>query len=116
LVLEVPFFLLFVVFTIYIARRQNKILREMLAMDVARGLISKDQMEAATSIWKGLSWLTSGLKQGKFKARWRFLRAVGKLGLSYWHIQRAMAAQSYTGSIQQNPILRNEIIKLQSQI
>ncbi len=35
----------------------------------------------------------------------------GKLGLTYWHIQRATAAQGQTGSFQQNPILREEVLK-----
>ena len=38
--LEIPFFLIFVGFTIYVMYRQNKILKEMLAIDVARGLNS----------------------------------------------------------------------------
>jgi RsiW-degrading membrane proteinase PrsW (M82 family) len=39
IVLEVPFFLIFVGFALYIMRRQQKILNEMLALDIARGLI-----------------------------------------------------------------------------
>lgn len=116
LILEIPFFIAFVGFCIYVARRQNRILKEMLAIDVARGLITQEQMKTVTSIWKGLRWLFAGVGNGKLKARWRFLRAVGKLGLSYWHIQRATAAQGYTDSFQQNPILREEVLKLQGQI
>jgi hypothetical protein len=36
---------------------------------------------------------------------------MGKLGLSYWHIQRATKAQGNTASFQQNPILRDEVLK-----
>jgi predicted TIM-barrel fold metal-dependent hydrolase len=43
-------------------------------------------------------------------------RAIGKLGLSYWHIQRATAAQGQTGSFQQNPILREEVLKWRDQV
>jgi len=40
-ILEVPFFLIFVGFAFYTMYRQNKILKEMLAIDVARNLIAK---------------------------------------------------------------------------
>jgi hypothetical protein len=82
----------------------------MLALDVARGLIPDDHERIATSVFRSLSWLVGGLFSGKFFARSRYLRSLGKLGLSYWHIQRATAAQGQTGSFQQNPILREEIL------
>ena len=110
LVLEVPFFLIFVGFAGYIMYRQNKILKEMLAIDVARGLITPEHLKIATSPFKSLFWLLGSAFTEKYRARRRFLRAVGKLGLSYWHIQRATAAQGHTGSFQQNPILREEVL------
>lgn len=116
LVLEIPFFLIFVGFSLYIMRRQNKILRDMLAMDVARGLIPSDHAQTATSAFKSSGWLLSGLFNGKFRARNRYMRAIGKLGLSYWHIQRATAAKGHTGSFQQNPILRDEVLKWRDQV
>ncbi|HSU25427.1 MAG TPA: PrsW family intramembrane metalloprotease, partial [Pyrinomonadaceae bacterium] len=108
-ILEVPFFLIFVGFAFWIMHRQNKILKEMLAIDVARGLIPKEHEEKATSAFKSSGWLLGGIFNGRFRARSRYLRAMGKLGLSYWHIQRATAAQGQTGSFQQNPILREEV-------
>ena len=115
-VLQVPLFLVFVSFAFYTMRRQNKILTEMLALDIARGLIPQEHGEKATSAFKGTAWLLGGLFSGKFRARSRYLRAVGKLGLSYWHIQRATAAQGQTGSFQQNPILREEVLKWRDQV
>lgn len=115
-VLQVPLFLIFVIFAFYTMRRQNKILKEMLAIDIARGLIPKEHGETAVSAFKGSAWLIGGLFSGKFKARSRYLRALGKLGLSYWHIQRATAAQGQTGSFQQNPLLREEILKWRDQV
>ncbi len=115
-VLELPFFLIFVGFAFYIMRRQNKILKEMLAIDIATGLITPELGATTTSAFKSSGWLISGLFAGKFKARSRYLRAVGKLGLSYWHIQRATAAQGQTGSFQQNPILREEVLKWRDQV
>jgi RsiW-degrading membrane proteinase PrsW (M82 family) len=109
--LEIPFFALFVGFAFYIMHRQNKILKEMLAIDVARGLIPPEHLQKATSAFKSTGWLLSGLFSGNFRARSAYLRAIGKLGLSYWHIQRATAAQGQTASFQQNPILRAEVLK-----
>ena len=82
----------------------------MLALDVARGLIPAEHEQKATSIFRSLGWLGGGIVSGKFFARTRYLRSLGKLGLSYWHIQRATAAQGQTGSFQQNPLIREEIL------
>jgi RsiW-degrading membrane proteinase PrsW (M82 family) len=114
--LEVPLFFFFVIFALIIMRRQNRILREMLALDVARGLIPSEHERKATSVFRSLGWLAGGLFSGKFFARSRYLRSLGKLGLSYWHIQRATAAQGQTGSFQQNPILREEILNWRDKV
>jgi hypothetical protein len=74
-------------------------------------LISEENGKIATSAFRSSGWLISGLFSGKFRPRSKYLRSVGKLGLSYWHIQRATAAQGHTGSFQQNPILRAEVLK-----
>ena len=116
LVIEIPFFLIFVGFAFYVMYRQNKILKDMLAIDIARGLIPKEHGETAVSAFKSSAWLIGGLFNGKFRARSRYLRALGKLGLSYWHIQRATAAQGQTGSFQQNPVLREEVLKWRDQV
>ncbi len=109
---EVPFFLLFIGFLIYVARRENKILKEMLAAEVARGLITPEQLAIVTSIVRRTLWPL----QGNFNARSAFLRNVSKLGLSYWHVQRAMAAQSETRSLPQIPRLQAEIMRLREQV
>ncbi len=111
-----PFFIIFIVVCIFIMRRQNKILREMLAIDVAQGLISDVQFKTATSAFKSTGWLLGGITSGRFFARWKFLRSVGKLGLSYWHIQRATAAQGHTGSFKTNPILREQVLQLRDKV
>ncbi len=116
LFLQFPFFLAFVGFSFYVMYRQNKILNEMLAIDVAQGLIAAENQKIATSAIRSTGWLLSGIFSGKFGARSRYLRAVGKLGLSYWHIQRANAAQGQTASYQQNPILREEVLKWRDKV
>lgn len=115
-IIQIPFFLIFVGFSFYVMYRQNKILKEMLAIDVARGLIPQEDFEKATSAFKSTGWLLGSLFSGKYMARKKYLRSIGKLGLSYWHIQRATAAQGHTASFQQNPILRNEVLKWREQI
>jgi RsiW-degrading membrane proteinase PrsW (M82 family) len=114
--IEVPFFLVFVGFAAYVMHRQNKILKEMLAIDVARQLIPEEHLRKATSAFGSTFWLLEGVFNGKFGARSKYLRAVGKLGLSYWHIQRATAAHGQTGSFQQNPILREEVLKWRDKV
>jgi hypothetical protein len=97
-------------------RRQRKILNEMLAIDIARGLIPEDHARIATSAFRSSKWLVSGLFSGKYLARSRYIRSIGKLGLSYWHIQRATAAQGQTASFQQNPILREAVLKWRDKV
>jgi RsiW-degrading membrane proteinase PrsW (M82 family)/pSer/pThr/pTyr-binding forkhead associated (FHA) protein len=116
LFLEIPFFLIFVGFSFYVMYRQNKILKEMLAIDVARGMIPAEHLQRATSAFSSTGWLISGLFSGNFRARSAYLRSIGKLGLSYWHIQRATAAQGHTASFQQNPILREEVLRWRDQV
>jgi RsiW-degrading membrane proteinase PrsW (M82 family) len=115
-VLQVPLFLILVAFALYIMRRQNKILKEMLAIDIARGLIPEEHARKARSAFRSSGWILGGLFSGKFRARSAYVRSIGKLGLSYWHIQRATAAQGQTGSFQQNPILREEVLKWRDQV
>lgn len=115
-ILQIPLFCMIVAFALFIMRRQNRILKEMLALDIARGLISSELAETVTSAFKSSRWLMTGIFAGKYKARSRYLRAVGKLGLSYWHIQRATLAHGHTGSFQQNPILRDEVLKWRDQV
>jgi RsiW-degrading membrane proteinase PrsW (M82 family) len=116
LLLEVPLFFIFIAFCFYIMRRQRKILTDMLAIDVARGLIPEEHLKTATSAIKSSTWLLGGMFSGKYFARSRYMRAVGKLGLSYWHIQRATAAQGQTGSFQQNPLLRDEVLRWRDKV
>jgi RsiW-degrading membrane proteinase PrsW (M82 family)/pSer/pThr/pTyr-binding forkhead associated (FHA) protein len=115
-VLEVPLFIGFTIFTFSIMRRQNKILKEMLAIDVARGTIPQEHFNKATSIYHSIAWIIAGIGSGKFSARNKYIRTLGKLGLSYWHIQRATAAQGQTASFQQNPILREEVLKWREKV
>ncbi|CAN5337660.1 hypothetical protein BH10ACI1_BH10ACI1_21230 [soil metagenome] len=116
ILLQFPFFVIFTVFAITVMFRQNRIIKEMLAIDVAQGLISDQHQRIATSAFRSTGWLIESVFSGRFGARSKYLRAVGKLGLSYWHIQRANAAKGQTGSYQQNPILRAEVLKWRDKV
>jgi hypothetical protein len=88
----------------------------MLAIDVARNLITQDHLNIATSAFRSSLWILASVFKGKFRARNNYLRAIGKLGLTYWHIQRATAAQAHTASFQQNPLLREEVLKWRDKV
>jgi RsiW-degrading membrane proteinase PrsW (M82 family) len=111
LIIEIPIFCILAIFAGWIMWRQNRVLKEMLAIDVARGLIPQEDFEKATSAFRSSWWKLTSMFGGKYRATSRYIQAIGKLGLSYWHIQRATAAQGDTASFQQNPILRAELIK-----
>lgn len=111
-VLEIPVFLIFIAFSLFIMRRQSRTLREMLAIDVARGVIPQKDLDIATSMFKSIFWPLGGITRGKFFNRRRYLQAIGSLGLSYWHIQRATKAEGHTASFQTNPFLRAEVERL----
>ncbi|MBK8811426.1 MAG: PrsW family intramembrane metalloprotease [Acidobacteria bacterium] len=114
--LQIPLFVIFIAFTVYVLVRQNRILKEMLAIDVARGLFPEEHAKTATSIFGSIFWRLGGIGSGKFGARTKYLRTLGKLGLSYWHIQRATEAHGQTASFQQNPILRNEVLRWREKV
>ncbi len=109
---EVPFFLLFIGFLFFVAQREGKILKEMLSVEVARGLITAEHLAIVASALRRTLWPL----QGNFNARSAFLRNVSKLGLAYWHVQRAVAAQSETRSLPQIPRLQAEIMRLREQV
>ncbi|MBC7798543.1 MAG: PrsW family intramembrane metalloprotease [Pyrinomonadaceae bacterium] len=116
IILEIPFFLIFLGFAVYLMRRENKILNQTLAVEVAKGVISEEQKNIATSAFRSLNWMFSGLSNGKFNARRQFLRATAKTGLAWWHIQLATAAKGETRSFQQIPILEKEILRWREQV
>jgi protease PrsW len=115
-ILGIPFFLIFVGFAVYVMRRENKILKQTLTVEVAKGLITQEQMETATSAVRSLGWMAAGAGSGKLRARYKFMRAVARLGLAWWHIQRAQAAQGETRSLGNLHRFESEVRKWQPQI
>jgi RsiW-degrading membrane proteinase PrsW (M82 family) len=116
-VLQLPLFLCFVGVIIYLVRREGRILRETLASEVQRGLITQPQLDTVVSIFRRSGWVWSALGNApQMNARRQFLRAVAKLGLCYWHVERANAAQSQTMSFSLIPQLQAEVFRLREQI
>lgn len=117
LVLELPLFIGLVCVIIAMVRREGRILRQMLAIEVERGLISPEQLVTAISVFRRSRWVISAFGDSKrFDARRQFLRAVAKLGLCHWHGSRAIAASGKTGSFSMIPKLRAEVFRLGQEI
>ena len=115
--LEVPLFLAFVGAIAYLVRREGRILRQTLAREVERGLISAHQLDIAVSVFRRTSWLLGALGDGRrFRARRQFLRAVAKLGLCRWHQARAIEADRTTDSLPLIGRLQAEVYYLQGEI
>ena len=113
-ILEIPFFLIFVGFAFYVMYRQGKILKDMLAIDVARGLIPEEHAKYATSAFKSTGWLLGGLFSGKYLARSRYYGP--------WAPRRAIGTSSEqprpgpNRQFQQNPLLREEVLKWRDKV
>lgn len=113
----VPLFHLFVGLAIWLARRESRILKTMLATEVGRGLITQEQLTIASSIFQRLKWLAAALgRKNLFTNRRKFLRTVTKLGLCHWHVSRAAAAQTQTQSFTQIPRFQAEVLRLRHEI
>lgn len=116
-ILQVPLFLGFVGLLVYLVKREGRILREALAQEVQRGLITQQQLDTVVSIFRRSNWVWSALGNApQMNARREFLRAVAKLGLCYWHVARAVKAQSQTISFTLLPKLQAEVFRLRDQI
>ncbi|HEX8998767.1 MAG TPA: PrsW family glutamic-type intramembrane protease [Blastocatellia bacterium] len=117
LLLELPLFLGMICVIVVMVRREGRILKQMLATEVEKGLISREQLETAISVFRRSRWVLSAFGNREvFDARRQFLRAIAKLGLCQWHGARALAASGKTGSFSLIPKLRAEIFRLRDQI
>jgi hypothetical protein len=113
----VPLFLIFLGAIIYVAKRERRIVKEMLAFEVANGTLSSEELDMVGSIITRLRWIAQSMNdRQRLHARRRYLRAVTKLGFCYWHVARANAANNQTISLPQIPIFKAEIINLKAQI
>lgn len=114
---ELPLFIGFVCVIAVLVRREGKILRQTLATEVERGLISHEHLEIAISVFRRSGWVVSAFGNNQlFNARRQFLRTIAKLGLCHWHNSRAAAAHGDTGSFSMIPKLQAEVFRLRDQI
>lgn len=119
LVVWVPLFLIMFGVMIYMVHREAKLIKEMLVIEVARGLISSEQLEIVGSSIARIKWLASSVMSRnwkKFSAQRRFLRSVTKLAFCYWHVARASQANSQTQSLPQIPKFQAEVMQLKAEI
>jgi protease PrsW len=115
--LEVPLFCALLVGIIFVVRREGRILRQTLLDEVARGLLTKQQLEIAISVFRRTWWIAAAFgDQQRFNARRQFLRTVAKLGLCHWHKARAADAQKETGSFSMIAKLQAEVWSLRDRI
>ncbi len=97
--IETPMFFAFLVLIFHLVRREGRILKQSLAVEVERGLITERQLDIAISVFRRTAWVASAIGDLRlFNARRRFLRSVAKLGFCHWHAQRAAEAGAETTS------------------
>jgi len=112
-----PLYIALLGLIIYLVAREGRIIRQMLFMEVASGLISDEHLRLSHSFFKRIGWLTSALGSWRrFQARRRFLRALTKLAFCYWHVGRAQSAQTQTISLPLLPKFRAEVRALMHRI
>lgn len=112
-----PLFVVFLVIVVLLSVRERRIVKRMLAIEVSRGFLSKEDQALSGSVFRRLAWLisTSG-NLGKLRARRRYLRAMVKLGFCYWHVSRANEAGQQTISLPMIPELQAQMKALRAQI
>jgi len=117
LLIQAPMFCGFIGLTLFLVHREGRILKQSLAMEVKRGLITQRQLDIAISVFRRTGWVASAIGDGQlFGARRRFLRSVAKLGLCHWHVQRAAEAGSETASFPLITQFQAEVFSLRDKV
>jgi hypothetical protein len=97
--------------------REGRILKQSLAAEVERGLLTQAHLDIAISAFRRTRWVAAAIGNWKlFNARRQFLRAVAKLGLCHWHKQRAAEADRNTDSFPLISQFQAEVFSLRNQI
>ncbi|MBO0722217.1 MAG: PrsW family intramembrane metalloprotease [Blastocatellia bacterium] len=117
LFIEAPMFCAFLGVIVYLVHREGRILKQALAVEVKRGLITQNQLDTAISVFRRTGWVASAIGDGHlFDARRKFLRSVAKLGLCHWHVQRAAQAGAETASFPLINQFQAEVFSLRDQV
>ena len=115
--LEVPMFCAFLAVIFHLVSREGRILKQSLAAEVERGLITQNQLDIAISVFRRTGWVAAAIGNPKlFNTRRRFLRAVAKLGLCHWHKQRATEAERNTDSFPLISQFQAEVFSLRNHV
>jgi protease PrsW len=112
-VIWVPLFLTFIALVFFMARRERKIIRRVLAVE-QDGLLTREEIDLAGSLMSRIRWLLSAGSWKTYLQRRKYLRAMTRLAFCYWHVERAMSAKSETVSMAQIPQFRNEIAQMKA--
>jgi hypothetical protein len=102
-----PLFIAFFAAVVYMGYRESRLIRRMLQLEIARGLLQPAHVEIAGSWLRRIRWLLGDLR--RLGPRRRFLRAVTRLALCYWHASRAAAAGGHTISVSQVPVFQGQV-------
>jgi RsiW-degrading membrane proteinase PrsW (M82 family) len=117
IVIWAPLFLVFFALVIWMGFREAVLMRHMLGLEVARGLLTDDQADLVSSWLRRIRWLWSALGDSRLlRARRAFLHAATRLALCYWHASRAAAAGGQTLSFAQIPLFQRDIQRLRAEI
>jgi RsiW-degrading membrane proteinase PrsW (M82 family) len=117
LVVWLPLFAALFGLVIGLVVREGRIIRRMLAVEVATGRITESELKTVGSFWNRLGWPLAALPDWRrFTARRRFLRAVTKLAFCFWHVERAEASRAQTISLPLIPRFRAEVKQLHPRI
>jgi protease PrsW len=115
--IEAPMFCIFLGVIFYTVHREGKILKQSLAVEVGRGLITQRQLDIAISVFRRTGWVASAIGNTQlFNARRQFLRSVAKLGLCHWHVQRAAKAGAETASFPLINQFQAEVFSLRDKV
>jgi protease PrsW len=115
--IEAPLFCAFLAVIVYLVHREGRILKQALAFEVKRGLITQSQLDIAISVFRRTGWVASAIGDSQlFGARRRFLRSVAKLGLCHWHVRRAAEAGAETASFPLISRFQAEVFSLRDKV
>jgi RsiW-degrading membrane proteinase PrsW (M82 family) len=113
----VPLFLVFFTVVSVMGFQESKLIRRMLELEVARGLITRARVDIVASWTRRIGWLFSALGNGALlKARRDFLYAATRLALCYWHISRAQEGGGVTMSFGEVPRFQAALHRLADQV
>jgi RsiW-degrading membrane proteinase PrsW (M82 family) len=113
----VPLFVFFFVAVSAMGVQESKLIRRMLELEVARGLMTSDRVDIVASWTRRIGWLFGALGKGALlKARRDFLYSATRLALCYWHISRAQQEGGVTMSFGEVPRFQAALHRLSDQV